>query len=201
MLIPITILTRWYQITLWKSVPTAVLLTVTGTIGTYILYFIENHWIGGTSFYGAVFFVPVLFTLAAKLLRESYSDLLDICAPAECIMLVIMKIQCQISGCCAGREIYLPWNQAYVQFPSQIAELLNGLAIFAILMWLAKRGKNRGNLYYWYMILYGVTRFFLNFLREDQSVFAMGLAAGSFWSVWSVLFGLSVLFVRNRKQA
>ena len=200
MFIPIVIQTKWYQIPLRKSIPMALLLTASGTSGTYILFFVENHWLGGTSFYGAVFFVPVFFFLAAKILRESWLDLLDICAPAECVMLMIMKVQCLLSGCCAGRTLCLPWNQNWVQFPSQIAEMVNGFVIFLVLMWLARRGKNRGSLYGWYMVLYGSTRFVLNFFRENQSEFAMGLPAGAFWSVWAILFGSIALYLYTRNR-
>ncbi|MBQ6718920.1 MAG: prolipoprotein diacylglyceryl transferase [Oscillospiraceae bacterium] len=201
MMIPILMYTHWYKIQMWKSIPIAVLLTISGTVGTYILYYIENHWIGGTSFYGAVFLVPVLFLLVARLVKEKYSDLLDMCAPAECIMLVIMKIQCQISGCCAGKELFLLDGTTMVRFPSQIAELINALVIFLLLICLARKKHFRGGQYPLYMIVYGSSRFVLNFFRENNTVYAMGLPAGAFWSVWSVLLGgIALLIWYNRKK-
>lgn len=201
MLVPILLQARWYNIPWWKGVVTAVLLTISGTIGTYLLFFVENHWIGGTSFYGAVFIVPVLFLLIFRLIRVPYGALTDLCAPAECIMLAIMKIQCLLGGCCGGKTICFS-SGVQIQFPSQIVELVNALAIFAILFWLSRKKQYRGSLYGWYMVLYGITRFVLNFLRADTSVFAMGLSAGAFWSVWAVLIGAGVLLVWHfrRKQ-
>lgn len=196
MLIPILLQSAWQKLRLWKSVLLAVILTVTGTIGTYILFFIENHWIGGTSFYGAVFFVPVAFLAVAKVLKESYPCVMDLCAPAECAMLVIMKIQCLLSGCCGGRILF-----GETRFPSQLAELLNALLIMVVLLLMARKKPGRGDLYPMYMVIYGCSRFVLNLLREKQDVFCMGLPAGNFWSVIAVACGIAWLLYYRRKQA
>ena len=200
MLIPIAVQTKKYKISLWKSIPTAFFLTITGTIGTYLMFFIENHWIGGTSFYGAVFFVPVIFPLLAKLLHESRADLLDICAPAECIMLAIMKVQCTLSGCCGGREITIPGSLEIVRFPSQIAELINALILFAILFWISSKKKRRGSIYPIYMLLYGCTRFVLSIFRESWVTTEMFLPYGNIWSLLSISLSILWLIQIQRKS-
>lgn len=200
MYIPIAIQTVWYRQKFWKSVPLAVFLTVAGTVGTYLLFFLENGWIGGTSFYGAVFFVPAAFVLAAKLLRIPYGAALDLCASGQCVMLAIMKVQCLIGGCCDGRVLFINSAGEAVCFPSQIAELINALVLMVILMVLCRKEKNRGMIYPVYMLLYGCTRFVLNLFREDLSPFALGLPAGNFWSVWSIVIGAAALFVLKRKK-
>ena len=200
MLVPIAVQTRWYAIRSWKSIPLAVCLTVVGTVGTYILFFVENGWIGGTSFYGAVFFVPVIFLPIARLMREKASDLLDICAPAECVMLMIMKIQCTISGCCGGREIVLLGSQVTVQFPSQIAELLNAIILFCILFLLSRKERNRGSIYPWYMLTYGCTRFILNIFRESWITTNMLLPYGNIWSLVAIVVGSVWLYALWRTK-
>lgn len=175
----------WYKIKLWKSVPITIALTVCGTIGTYIWFFIENRWIGGTSFYGAVFFVPVAFLGVAKLFHLPYHEIIALCAPAECVMLAIMKVQCLLAGCCKGRML----EAIGVRFPSQLAELINALVIFCVLMLLSRKLKNRALLYPLYMLIYGVTRLGLNFFRENQSPFLLGLAPGAFWSICAIVIG------------
>lgn len=196
MLIPILIQSSWYQIPWIKRFLLAVLLTVCGTVGTYLLFFVENGWIGGTSFYGAVFFVPVGFLLVAKALRISYYDALDLCAPAECIMLAIMKVQCLLSGCCAGRALCVNAQGITVVFPSQIAELINALMIFAVLMILAYRGSFRARLYSLYMLIYGISRFVLNLFRETavENPFPIG----NVWSVVSIVIGIVALIILKK---
>lgn len=200
MLFPIMLQAAWYKIRLWKSVPIAIALTISGTIGTYLWFFIENHWIGGTSFYGAVFVVPLIFLFIAKLSHMSYGDLIDLCAPAECVMLVIMKVQCIINGCCGGRALCVNTEGLTIYFPSQIAELINAFVICAILMIVAYRKINRGNIYPLYMLVYGVTRFILNTFRADQSEFLFGMPPGHVWSLLSVIIGILWLCVNRKKN-
>ena len=199
MLFPVLLQSRWQKLKLWKSLLLTPVLTAAGTVGTMILFFIENHWIGGTSFYGAVFFVPVVFLGVAKLLREPYRKIMDLCAPAECAMLVVMKIQCLISGCCHGRTLCELSSGTALRFPSQWAELINALVIMFVLLLLAKKKPCRGDLFPMYMVIYGCSRFVLNLLRADLSVFLIGLPAGNFWSVVSVLIG-GIWLYRLRKK-
>lgn len=199
MLIPILIQSVWYKIKLWKSVPIAVLLTATGTFGTYIWYFIENRSLGGISFYGAVFTVPLLFLLIAFLLREPFGRLTDLCAPAECVMLMIMKFQCLLSGCCGGRVLYTTADGIAVRFPSQIVELVNAFVIALVLMFLAYKKPKRGDLYPLYMLIYGITRFVLNLFREAQSDFFLGMSPGNVWSLLAIATGTVWLIILKKR--
>lgn len=200
MLIPIMIQVAWHEIKLWKSVPIAIALTIAGTAGTYLLFFVENHWVGGTSFYGAVFFVPIIFLMLSKLVRIPYGILIDMCAPAECAMLVIMKIQCFVSGCCSGKALYVNSMGETVYFPSQVIELIVAGLIGAILMILVYRKKNTGCIYSLYMIIYGASRLILNTFRADQTSFLLGMPPGHIWSILSVLLG-SIWLIANCKAA
>lgn len=199
MLVPIMIQGNWYQINRNKRLLTAVLLTVAGTLGTFLLYFIENNRIGGTSFFGAVFFVPVLFIPVARLLGLRYDLLLDLCAPAECVMLVVMKVQCLIGGCCGGRKISLAgWEFV---FPSQLMELVNALIICVVLLQMSRKEKHQGRIYPWYMVIYGISRFILNIGREAWVTKEMLLPFGNIWSLVSIAVGVIwLLLIQKRKQ-
>ena len=193
----ILVLMKRYQVAVWKGIPAAFILTITGTLGTYIWYFIESSWFGARSFYGAVLLVPLAFIYVAKLMRISYGDLRDFCAPAECVMLAIMKYQCLVDGCCAGRVLRSIAPDGSVTFPSQIVESVNALVIMAVLMKLAFSKKNRGKVYAWYLVIYGVTRFILNWFREDTTPLLIGLPAGNLWSLLAIFVG--VLWLTDRK--
>ena len=188
MLIPIMLQGSWYRLNSAKRVILAVLLTIAGTLGTFLLYYVENGEFGGTSFFGAVFFVPILFIPVAKLLGIRYHALMDICAPAECMMLVVMKIQCYLTDCCSG-VIFKIQGQSFT-FPSQLAELTNALVICVILLLLARKEKNRGKLFPIYMIIYGATRFVLNVFRKTKIVQVLFMPFGNFWSLVSIVVGV-----------
>lgn len=179
-----------YRLKLWKCIPIALILTITGTIGTYIWFFVENSWFGGRSYYGAVFIVPIAFIALAKLMRVSYGDLMDLCAPAECVMLAIMKLQCLIDGCCGGRVLYTTAEGIEVVFPSQIVELANAFLLMLVLMIMAFLPKFRGKIYPWYLVLYGATRFVLNWFRAESTPIMAGLTPGCLWSLVAIFFGI-----------
>lgn len=197
MLVLILILMRLYRVKLWKGLPVAILLTIAGTIGTYIWFFIESSMFGGRSYYGAVFLVPLAFIYVAKLMRIPFGDLMDFCAPAECVMLAIMKYQCLVDGCCGGRVMLELAADGSIVFPSQIVELINALLIMAVLMGLAICKKARGKIYAWYLVIYGGTRFVLNLFRADVTPFLIGLPVGNIWSILAIFLG--VLWLTDRR--
>lgn len=201
MAVPIAFVSRKYGISLWKGLVATILLTVFGTLGTFIMYFIESGGIGGTSFYGAVFFVPVAFALVALLLRIPYGRIMDLCAVGECIMLALMKVQCQIYGCCGGRLLFTTGEGVAVYFPSQIVELVVALALFALLLCWALKGKRRGMLYPWYLVLYGSIRFVLNIFREAWVTKDMLLPYGNIWSLVAIAIGIVWLVLCCKKSA
>ena len=185
------------QVAVWKMALLTVWLTITGVLGTMILAYIELGEFGGTSFYGAVLLVPILI-LPAMLLGVTYKDILNLCAPAECAMLVVMRFNCLENGCCFGR--YLPALE--FQFPNQVAEMVVGVGIMAALI-LMHRKNQKAQLYPWYMILYGVCRFLLQGLRYGGTdPWILGLSQGHFWSLISVSIGTAwLLLSRGRKSA
>ena len=197
MLVLILILMKLYRVKLWKGFPVAILLTITGTIGTYIWFFIESSFFGGRSYYGAVFLVPIAFVYLAKFMRIPYGYLMDFCAPAECVMLALMKYQCLVDGCCSGRVMLEIAMDGSVVFPSQIVELINALLLMAVLMGMAFFKKWRGKIYPWYLVIYGSTRFILNFFRADIEPLLLGLPAGNLWSLLSIFIG--ILWLIDRK--
>lgn len=200
MAVPIAFVSRKYGISLWKGLIATILLTVFGTLGTFLLYYVENGGIGGTSFYGAVFFVPAAFALVALLLRIPYGRIMDLCAVGECIMLALMKVQCQIYGCCGGRLLFTTGDGVDVYFPSQIAELVVALALFTLLLCWALKGKHRGMLYPWYLVLYGSIRFVLNIFREAWVTKEMLLPFGNIWSLVAIAIGVIWFAICRKKR-
>ena len=158
-----------------------------------LLYFIENGEWYGVSFYGAILFIPVLFLPAAKIFHERYGALMDLCAPAICIMLAIMKCSCMISGCCRGRLLFSDGNGGGFVFPSRIVEIVVIIGIMLLLMVFEKDEDNQTKIYPMLMMMYGGTRFFLNFFRAELSPFVWIIPPGHFWSIISVICGYLVL--------
>lgn len=184
------------QVAIWKMVLLTLWLTITGVLGTMILAYIELGEFGGTSFYGAVFLVPILI-LPAMLMRITYRDILNLCAPAECAMLLVMRFDCLDKGCCFGR--YLPALE--FQFPSQIAEMVVAITIMITLIQMHRKDR-QVQLYPWYMILYGVCRFILQGFRYGGTdPWVLGLSQGHLWSLVSMAIGTVWLLLSRRRTS
>jgi len=195
MCISISIQMKWYKVAVWKSSVISVALVITGLFGSRLWYYIENQSFLGRSFYGVIFISPIVFWGVAKLLSIPYRYALDFVAPSGCLTLAMVKIQCLRDGCCQGIMLYIDENRNYVFFPSQIVEMIFFIIIAIALFIMCYKENNRGKIFPWFMVLYGASRFGLNFLRENLTVYALGLSAGSFWSVISFLIGLGWLIL------
>lgn len=173
------------EIAHWQLPVISILLTIAGVAGAMLMYFIETGNFGGTSLFGSIFFIPILL-LPVMFLGIRFSNLMDLCAPAECLMLVLMKLDCQISGCCFGK--YLP--ALGIQFPSQIIEMILFFVVMVLLLLLERKESNRGRIYGHYLVIYGIVRFILNWFRYGVEPFVWILPAGNFWSLVAIALGL-----------
>ena len=190
---------RYYNLKIWEIVVFMLLLVITGVIGTAVLFYIENgHW-GGTSFFGSIFLIPIVFTIIGKTFKITYGKMMDICAVPICAMLAVMKVRCFLEGCCDGIIIKLADDVSFT-FPSQMAEMIVILIIMIKLIIWEVKGINKNILYPLFLIMYGVTRFVLNFFRADLSPFVLILPPGHFWSIVAVVCGIIVIFWSFRKK-
>lgn len=185
---------KYPQLGIWKMALISVLLTFSGVAGALLMHYIESGSFRGTSFFGAILFVPIIM-IPAVLLKINYSTLMDLCAPAESLMLAFMKFDCMLRGCCIGK--YLP--SLGFQFPSQIIEMIVTLIITAILVKIENRPDSHGMIYGWYLIIYGATRFVLNWFRYGIKPFVWILPAGNFWSLVAIAIGTRWLLLKKKK--
>ncbi len=186
-----------YGIEKKKSFVTAVCLLITGMFGMFIMCFIESGNFYGGSFFGAVFIVPLCMYPLAKALKIEYGDIMDMCAPTGCVVLSILKFKCHLEGCCFGR-LFMTNSWAF-RFPSQIVECVVALVLAAVMLLIMVKGKHRTMLYPMLMVLYGITRFGLNLLREVPGWLGP-IPAGNVWSLLCIIIGCIVLIVNKKKK-
>ncbi len=199
MFLPILYGGRIYSIPIWKTIISAIILTGIGLLGAHLMALIEvGNW-KGRSFFGAHFLVPILMWPVAKILNIPYGKLLDICAPAGCIMLALLKVKCYFNGCCGGR--YMQFGDIGFVFPSQIVECVVAIILMLVLLVIIKKRKWERLVYPWYMFLYGIIRFILNLFR-DTSPWIGPLPSGNFWALISLVIGGAILlyYKRNIKK-
>jgi len=130
----------------------------------------------------------------------------DVFAPGIALAHAIGRVGCLFAGCCFGRPTTLPWGivfsdpfaASYVGtplgvhlHPTQLYEAGAELAILALLLAVERRGRPfAGRTFWFYTLLYGVSRFVIEYFRGDERGMLLGLSTSQFISV--VLVPLSV---------
>jgi prolipoprotein diacylglyceryl transferase len=163
-------------------------------------------WFGG--FLGGFFALVIL----AKRFRIPVLAFLDVCSPAAAVGYAIGRIGCLLSGDGDyGVPTTLPWGMSFPNgvvptmqrvHPTPIYEFLIWLAI-AVFLWhmgtKSLRGpKALGEIFCNYLILTGVARFLIEFIRVNpRSFFGMSNAQAA--SLASILAG-AVLLWRSKSQ-
>ncbi|MFH0936222.1 MAG: prolipoprotein diacylglyceryl transferase [Candidatus Woesearchaeota archaeon] len=172
-----------------------------GLICARLLYVIENNiilnfykfWDGGLSWYGALIggIIGVLYyTKKNKLNFWKYANKLS---PYLALGIGIGRIGCFLRGCCYGIQSNLPWAINYLnefRHPTQLYLSAHGFLIFFILR------KIKNNQFAWFLILYSVGRFLIDFLRVYDIKY-YGLSLPQIISIFTFLIGL-ILFKKER---
>ena len=126
------------------------------------------------------------------------------------------ELGCLAAGCCYGKPTDLPWGITFRNpltelvgtplgirlHPTQIYEFLVELFNFGLLVWLFPRKKFDGQIFGTYLLLYGVARYFLEFLRGDADrgiVFNGLMTATQLMSIFMVIAG-GLLWMRMPRR-
>jgi phosphatidylglycerol:prolipoprotein diacylglycerol transferase len=116
----------------------------------------------------------------------------DAFAPGLALGHAIGRLGCFAAGCCYGKPTAHFWGvvfsnplgQAPLDIPlepTQLIESVVELLNFFVLSWLIKRRHADGQVFGTYLILYGIARFFIEFLRGDpgRGVVVPGVLTGT----------------------
>lgn len=174
----------------------------------HILYL----WEGGMSFHGGLIGVVAVLLLFARKHKKSLLEIGDFIAPLVPLGLATGRLGNFINGELWGRPTTLPWGMLFPQtgdglprHPSQLYEMgLEGIVLFAILWWLARKPRPTGHLSAFFLIGYGCFRFLVEFTREPDAFLgfiAGGLTMGQLLSLPMVLAGVLILFLKAGKPS
>lgn len=132
----------------------------------------------GIVFYGGLIGGLLGALVGVRIAKCSFSLVEHSVVPFVPLGHAIGRIGCVMAGCCYGfpydgfGALYYPNavsgispHQGY--FPVQLVEAVINVVICLVLLWLGKRIKRTWNLLFSYLILYGISRFFLEMLRGD----------------------------------
>jgi len=211
-----------------------ILVVLSGIVGAKILYIINDWsayaehpgdiFSIATLQAGGVFSGGLVAALvaAAWYIRSHHMPALATCdafAPGLAIGHAIGRIGCFAAGCCYGKPTTHFWgvtftnplanfySQTPLNVPLEPTELFESaveLANFFLLMWMLKRKKFDGQVFGAYLFLYGVARFFIEFLRGDPGrgeVFGGLMTGTQLISIGLVLLGGLIWWLRPTQKA
>lgn len=197
-----------------------------GRLGYVLFYNLEAYiqkpatifklWDGGMSLHGGV--IGVLIAIWYVTRKEKLS-FLRFCDYVACVIpfgLFLGRIANFVNGELWGRISYVPWAIIFPgeagplpRHPSQLYEAgLEGLLMMAVLTWLFWRTDARykpGLLVGMASIIYGVSRFAVEFVRNPDSqrmwvVESTGLSMGQWLTVPMIVIGLWLVLTAKRRR-
>ena len=168
---------------------------------------------------GGVFYGGVITGLALSVwyMHKNHMPWLrtmDAFAPGLALGHSIGRIGCFAAGCCYGKPTDHWWGVTFTNplaqhlvgtplnkplEPTQLFESAIELANFFVLYWLIKRKKFEGQVMGTYLFVYGIARYFLEFIRDDPdrgSVFGGAMTGTQLISICMVIVG-GILWLRR----
>ncbi|MEH6583656.1 MAG: prolipoprotein diacylglyceryl transferase [Halioglobus sp.] len=168
-------------------------------------------WEGGMSFHGGLLGVIAAMYLFARSRSIPFGALLDFIAPLAPIGLALGRLGNFIGQELWGRPSDVPWAMVFPRDPLQLSRhpsqlyqfALEGLLLFAIVLWYSSRPRPRWAVAGMFSLGYGCFRFFVEFFREpDQHIglTALGwMSRGQILCLPMIALGLYILLWSHRQ--
>jgi len=190
---------------------------ICGILGARIFYIAENlsYYVqnpletimlqhGGLAWFGGLLSGLAAAALYLRGKRLPAYKVLDIIVPFLALAQAIGRIGCLLNGCCFGRPseagLYFAVHGATL-VPTQVYSTLLLLAIFIILRLFQDAPHKSGQIFYTYLLLYSLKRFFIEFWRADNRLIFSGLTLFQLMSI--AIFAVSIIklfLIAKRKE-
>jgi phosphatidylglycerol:prolipoprotein diacylglycerol transferase len=172
-------------------------------------YYLLKITEGGMSFHGGLAGVMIAMWLYGRKLGVRFWAMLDFVAPITPLGLLFGRIGNFINGELWGKPTDVPWAfdvGGQVLHPSMLYEaFLEGLVLFVILWLFTRRERPYRSVAGLFLILYGVFRFAVEFVRVPDShigYLAMDwLTMGQVLTLPMIIAGATLMFLAYRRTA
>ncbi|MSO48732.1 MAG: prolipoprotein diacylglyceryl transferase [Acidobacteria bacterium] len=174
----------------------------------------------GGVFYGGLILSVTVGLLLVRRYKLPVWTTADLMAPGIALGHVIGRFGCLLAGCCYGRPTDVPWAITFTNplaatnvgtplgiplHPTQLYDAGAELLILAVLLLTERKGRPFAGRTFWaYLMLYGISRFVIEFYRGDagRGTVMAGLSTSQFVSLLLVPLSLTMLaWLRRRGQA
>lgn len=188
--------------------------TTAGILGAKLTEFVFAGWpvkvpaasilnpsLGGRALFGGVL-IGWLAVWIAKMrlgIKRPTGDLFALALPAG---EAVGRIGCYFNGCCYGTPSNLPWSiyqHGAYRHPTQIYSAIVAAGLFCFLLAIRSSVKKPGDLFKFYLLGFGFTRFLIEFLRfRDHTVW--GLSSMQWACMDTVIMTAISFWWRNRRN-
>jgi phosphatidylglycerol:prolipoprotein diacylglycerol transferase len=166
---------------------------------------------GGLAFLGG-FLAALLVTAAyAKIKKIPILKLFDVLAPGVALGYAIARIGCFLNGCCFGVAANVPWAIKFPPgslpyyycpeeaiHPTQLYASFSMFIAFLVILYLWRKRKFDGQIFFWFLILYSTYRFVVEFFRYcPPDLFWLGLRPGQIVALIMFVIGLAGLLKKG----
>ena len=178
--------------------------------------FLQNprQIIGSDGFvvYGGIIGGILAAWLYCKVAKLKFIKYFDLVMPSVALAQGFGRIGCFLAGCCYGRETTSRFGVVFPEgglapagvklIPTQLISSAGDFLIMIVLLLYYRKNKKDGtpgNVGFLYMLLYGVGRFLVEFLRNDNRGGAW-MFSTSQWISMVIVAGGIVLYLVNKKR-
>jgi phosphatidylglycerol:prolipoprotein diacylglycerol transferase len=154
-------------------------------------------WHGGLSFHGGLIGAVIALSIYCRKKDLKFYDLADICVVPLAFALFLGRIGNFINGELVGRVTNVRWcvkfqNYSGCRHPSQLYESAKNLFMFFVLWNIKGKKLKKGVMFWSFVLMYSVLRFFIEFFREPDSQigFIFGLTMGQWLNILMFIIGL-----------
>jgi phosphatidylglycerol:prolipoprotein diacylglycerol transferase len=169
----------------------------------------------GGVFYGGLIAAVIVALWYLRRHRMPVWTVTDVFAPGIALGHVIGRLGCLFAGCCFGRPTDVPWAITFHNefaarnvgtplgiplHPTQLYEAGAELLILILLLTTERKGRPFPGRTFWsYMLLYGGSRFIIEFYRYDPRGMIGALSTSQFVSAVIVPLSIAMLVVLSRR--
>ena len=176
----------------------------------YRIFFL---WDGGMTLYGGILAAMGTVWYLTRRRGIPFLVIADVFSPGVILGIGLTRIGCFLAGCCYGRPCDLGLavrfpadSPAWKQFgdvavhPSQLYASAAGFAAFGLLLLLERFPHWRGATFARFLVLYGISRFVVDFSRhyEENAVLALGWSSNQWISLVLIAAGAVLLTLGAR---
>ena len=172
---------------------------------------------GGVFYGGLIAAVAVAFWYMRRHRMPLWTTC-DVFAPGIALGHAVGRLGCLMAGCCYGRPTSVPWAVTFTDpaaaanvgtplgvalHPTQLYESAAEALILLLLLSTEKKGRPfEGRTFWVYMLLYGISRFVIEFFRgDDRGVVLGAVSTSQFISLVLVPLAVGMLIYLSRQTS